>query len=551
MNELEKPVGQVFRRLRFQRFLSALVWAWAVCLTLAVGVLAAKRLGYQVPGPEWLPFAIAGGLGFVLALVLAIFGGASRVDAAVAIDHAFQLNERLSSTLTLPQDLRESPAGQALVRDAVKHVAPLEIGEKFGLRLPKRAWVPLVPALLALAVLFAPQWTARLAKAKSGSTIGEKIDPKVVSKKSDALSKKIAAQRKDMDKAKFAEAEKLLAEIEKAAQDLAKAPPAEKDKALMALNKLTESLKDRQKQLGSPEAMNRQLRQLNQMNNKGGPAEQLAKDLAKGDLQKAAQDLKQLQEKIASGKMTEPEKKQLQEQLAEISKQLEKVANQEEKKKQLDNALNNGGLSKEQYDKEMAKLDQQKKSMEDLKKMADKLNEAQKSLTKGDMQKAADALGMTQQQMEQMAQQLQEMESLDGALADLQEAKSGMNGEGEGKGDGANQFGDGMGRFGRNGRSNNGMGLGQGRGQGARPEAPDDTASYDTKVKQQYTKGKAILEGTGPTSSQMKGRSLVNIQGELETAAGAAADALSNQKVPRTFEHHIKDYFDKLNEKPK
>ncbi|MDX2036417.1 MAG: hypothetical protein SFX72_07180 [Isosphaeraceae bacterium] len=549
MSELDKPVGRIHRHLRIQRFLSALVWSLSIWLLAAVGVLAAKRLGYAIPGAEWWPFAIAGVLSIVTATIAAVTGGARRIDAAVAIDRAFELDERLSTAITLPAEIRETPAGRAVIRDAIRHVSDLDLGSKFRFRLPRRSWIPVVPALMALAVLFAPQWTSKLLAAKSGGTIAPKIDPKVVAKKSDLLSKKLAAQRKELDKTKFAEAEKLLAEIEKAARDLAKAPPAEKDKALLALNKLTKQLEDRQKQIGNPDQMNRQLRQLTQMNDKGGPAEKLAKDLARGEFQKAAQEAKQLQDKLREGKLTEQEKKQLQKQLDDLSKQIDKAANMEERKKQLDEALKNGGLSPEQHKQEMNKLEQQQKSMQDLKELANKLQQAQESLSKGDMQKAADALGMSEQQLQEMAEKLQEMESLDEALADLQEAKNGMTGEGDGEMEG-NQFGKGMGRFGRNGRnSNNGQGLGRGRGEGDRPEAPDDTAAFDTKVKQQYTKGKAVIEGSGPPSAQMKGKSLVGIQDEIETAAGAAADALTNQKVPRSFENHIRGYFDRLNDK--
>jgi len=134
---------------------------------------------------------------------------------------------------------------------------------------------------------------------------------------------------KQLDKTKFGETEKLLAEIEKAADKLSKSPPAEKDKALVELNKLTDALKDRQKQLGSTAAINKQLQQLKEMSSQG-PADDFAKDLAKGDFAKAAEDVKKLQEKLAAGKMTEAEKKALQDQMAEMKQQLEKLANMED-----------------------------------------------------------------------------------------------------------------------------------------------------------------------------------------------------------------------------
>ncbi|HEY2154178.1 MAG TPA: hypothetical protein VGH33_01015 [Isosphaeraceae bacterium] len=541
MKELEKPISRVFRRLRTQRFLAAFVWALAGWLAAATAVLAVDKFARPIPGPDWLPFAIAGGSALLTALLVAIFTGPSRVDAAVAIDRAFQLNERLSTTLTLPEELRETPAGRALVSDTVKHVADLDVADRFGLKMPRRVWAPLIPALLAGAVFLVPALSEKMVKAGTTSKSDEKIDPKIVSKKTEQLKERIAAQRKDMDKAKLAEADKLLAEVEKAANELAKAPPAEKDKALMALNKLTDAVKERQKALGSPDQVNRQLQQLQQMG-KDGPAGEFMKDLAKGDFDKAAGDLKKLQEKLASGKMTEQEKKALKEQLGELSKQLKQAANMEQRKQQLEQARKNGGLSQKQFDQEMAKLDQQKKSLENVQKLANQLANTEKQMTAGDLKKAAEQLGLSQKQMEEMAQQMQEIQSLDSALAELQDAKDGMNGA-----DMPNSFGDSLGQFGSNRRRNNGNGMGRGRGQGDRPEAEDDVRFYGTKTPSQLMKGKAVAEGFAPPSTQKKGQSLVSVQGEIETSSGSSADALTNQKVPKSVEKHVQGYFDLIN----
>ena len=65
-------------------------------------------------------------------------------------------------------------------------------------------------------------------------------------------------------------------------------------------------------------------------------------------------------------------------------------------------------------------------------------------MEKGDAKKAAESLGMSEKQLAEMAQQLQEIEALDGALADLQDAKNGMTG------DGMNQLGESLGGLGMN-----------------------------------------------------------------------------------------------------
>jgi len=449
----------------------------------------------------------------------------------------FHLNERLSTALTLPEDLRESPAGRALFADAVKHVADLDISTQFGPKLPRKAWVPVVVGVLAAGSLFLPEWTQLTAQAKPT----EKIDKQLVVDQSKLLTKKIAQQRKDLDKAKLADAEKILAQIEKAAEDLAKAPPAQKDKALVELNKLTDSLKDRQKQLGSPEQINRQLQQLKDMA-KSGPAEEFAKNLAKGDFMKAVQELKKLQEKLQSGKMSEAEKKALKEQIGQMAKQLEKLANLDERKKQLEEALKNGGLTKEQFQKEMAKLEEQAKGLKQMQKLAEKLDQVQQAMEKGDMKKAAEAMGMTEKQLGEMAKNLAEIEALDGALADLQDAKNGMTG------DGANQLGEGMNDFGQMGqRKGMGNGLGRGRGQGDRPEAPDATSTYTAKTKLQHDKGKAIQTGFTEAGKAIKGDVKIQIQGEMQTSEGLSADALTNQKIPKNVEKHIRGYFDQIN----
>jgi len=547
VKELDKPIGRVWRRLRLQRFLSTSVWCLAAGLTVATVVFGVEKLAQiPVPGAAWWPFAIGGGLSFIVAGLIAALTGPDRTEAAVALDRAFGLNERLSTASTLPTELRETAAGRALVADAIRHVADLDVTDRFGLKLPRRAWLPIIPALVAVVIFFINPSAYNSGPGTAQGSSTSKQDKQIVAKETSALGKKMAEQRKAMDKQKFAEAEKLLAEVEKTANDLAKAPPAEKDKAMMALNKLTDSLKDRQKQLGSPEQVNRQLQQLKEMSS-SGPADDLAKALAKGDFDKAAKELKQIKEKLASGKMTEKEKEALKQQIGDMAQQLQKLANLEERKKQLEQAQKNGGLSKEQFDKEMAKLNDQAKNLEKLQKMAQQLAKAEQAMKNGDTKQAAEALGMSEQQVQKMAQELAEMKSLEGAMADLQEAKNGMNGEGA---EGDNQFGDGFNQLGQSQRRNQGDANGntmKGIGDGRRAEAPDNVASYTTKSKNQYTKGAAIVEGTAPPTSQSKGLSTISIQGEIDTNSGSAADALTNQKVPKSVEKHIRSYYDQIN----
>src|SRR6516164_9492814 len=120
MRELERPVARVFRRLRYQRFLIALFWSWAMTLAIVAGVIAGEKLlNRAVPVPQWVPFAIAAGVGVLIAAGFSLLTGPSRLDAAIALDRVFHLNERVSTALSLPEHLRSTPAGEALLSDAV------------------------------------------------------------------------------------------------------------------------------------------------------------------------------------------------------------------------------------------------------------------------------------------------------------------------------------------------------------------------------------------------------------------------------------------------
>jgi len=110
-----------------------------------------------------------------------------------------------------------------------------------------------------------------------------------------------------------------------------------------------------------------------------------------------------------------------------------------------------------------------------------------------------------------------------------------------------NQLGQDLASMGMNPRNRPGQGNGRGRGQGDRPEAPDATSTTTSKVKQQIGKGKGVLEGFARSNTPVKGQALIDIQAEIETSEGLSAEALSNQKVPRTVEKHIRGYFDQIN----
>ncbi len=540
MRELERPVARVFRRMRLQRLLNAFFWTQAVGLLVLAGVFGLEKLGsFHLPAPAWAPYAASGCVGLLLATIVALFTGPSRLDAATAIDRAYQLDERISSALTLPLELRDTPAGRALVADARKRIAEIDVVAEFSFRAPRRSWLILLPLTVLGLVLAAPALAPKMGLVKAAPVV--ESERKALAEKAQELSRKVNSQREAIDKKTYPEAANLLASVEKKISELAKAPPAAKDKLMLELNKLTDSLKERQKQLASSEQIQKQLQRMKEMSNQG-PAEQLARQLARGDFKKAAEQIQQLQDKLASGKLSEQEKKSLEKQLGEMSQKLARMANLEDRKKQLEEARKNGAISQKQFEKEMQKLAEQSKGMQKLGQLAKQLAQAQKELQKGDSRKAAESLGMTQKQLENLAKNLQEIEQLDSTMADIQNTKEGMSG------DDMNQLGDDMNNLGQGlgNRRGRGPGLGRGRGAGYRPEAESETSTYQTRVAQQLKKGKAVATGFTEASKTVKGQSTINIQAEIDAGVGSSAEALSNQRIPKSLEKHVRSYYDQI-----
>ena len=67
----------------------------------------------------------------------------------VEIDRRYGLKERIASSLSLSTEEAETAAGKALLTDAIRAVGRIDVDEKFKIRFQRRAWLPLVPALLA------------------------------------------------------------------------------------------------------------------------------------------------------------------------------------------------------------------------------------------------------------------------------------------------------------------------------------------------------------------------------------------------------------------
>lgn len=543
MDQLIEQVERARRRLVMQQFLGRLVRCLFATFCLAAVAIAVPKL-FVIEGlPElWAEGWLIGSA--VVALVAAMIWTLGRqkttLEAAMEIDTRHDLRERTASTLLLPEEEQASPVGKAVLKDTMAHLSRIDVAEKFRLEGDRRAWLPLLPALLAVALMFFGNREATSNTTQAAATATQEQ----VKKAQEDLRKRIEKRRKEAEKRGLKDASDLLKQVEKGTSELSEQKIEDQKKSVVKLNNLAEQLKKQRDKLGGKEALERELQKMKDLGK--GPAEKVANALKRGDWKKALDEIKQLQQKMAKGEMTPDEKKQLSEQLGKMKEQLqaasearkqaiEKMKQQIEKQKQSGNAEQAGKLQQK-----LEQMQQQQQQASKLDQLAQKMGMAQKALKEGDSKQAAQQMQQMAQELEQMQQEAGEMEMLDAAMTEIEMAKQAMGCQQcQGGGCQACQ-GPGMGKG-----NKPGQGMGEGQGQGDRPDEKNPTNLRDTKVKQDPKRGGSTFEGLveGPN---LKGQALQSLKAELETTTTQEADATVNERLPRGHREHTAEYFERL-----
>jgi hypothetical protein len=534
MDVLRQQIRRARRRLALQRFVSLVCWHWFGALLLAAGVIGVdyfRPLGVAT----WVWPVGALGLGIVTAVFWIVVTRRNELEAALEIDRRFGLKERVSSTLALELEQLETPAGKALVDDAVKRVARLHVADQFRLKFSRWAWLPLVPGAAAfLLVLFLHPAVGE--NPLGGST--EKKEQKTVKTAVKHVTQKFTEQKKKAAEKNLKLAEEAFAKLEAGLKRLDKDTPADRKQAMVELNDVKKELEKRREQLGGGEKLQEQLKQLKDIHQ--GPADKLADAMRAGDFKAAQNELKQIRDKLAKGDLDDKAKQDLTKQLDQMEQKLSQLSKAHEQlkqdlKKQIAEKKAKGQKKEaEELQKQLTKLQQKDAQIQQLKKMGEKLGECSKCMKEGDQAGAKAAMDGMKAQLDELAEQADEMAMLDEAMGELDEAKDAMNCK-ECNGEGCSACkGD-----------KPGMGMGRGRGQGARPEDPNKTGFYDTKVKQKLGKGAAVVTELvdGPN---VKGQVEQEVQTQFEAAKADQEDPLTGQQMPRSYREHTKKYFDSL-----
>lgn len=566
MNKILKKVRQARRRIAIGYFFNVLSWSVFSCLLLAVIGLAVPKIWYlsflqsESDYQNWVYSWIAGGalLGVLIPLIVTWRKTASQLSAAIEVDRRFGLKERLSSALTLEDEIAKTSVGKALLNDAASQADIIDVRDEFRFQPTARAFLPIIPVLLLVGIMMIPN-----AEKKAGASEPERTDAKKVEIAIKELKKQIEQKRKERIAKGLKDADGKVAALEKKFDKLIDEKETGKKDALIKLNDIKKQIAERQRELGSSKELKESLNKLKDTGE--GPAKELADAMSKGDMADAKKAVKDLVKKLKAGEFSEIEKKKLAKDLKKMAEELKKAAEQHEAEKkkleeQIEKAVKEGDLDKAAQLQQ--KLDQKKamdQQQEKLKQMAEKLADCadcmkpsdkpggQKPGQKGQqgdpqqqqqaMKQAGEALDDLAKQLEQMQQEMGEMEALEDLEEMANDCKDGFaegKGKGQGKKDGPPKWQD--------------WAQGNGRGAGQRDLDKGDTGTFKSKVKGKLQQGQTVVTGTAD-GKNLVGRSVSETRDLIEASISKESDPLENQKMSRIQREHAQQYFKSLREK--
>ncbi|MEM6980129.1 MAG: hypothetical protein AAF539_10735 [Planctomycetota bacterium] len=544
--ELRRKISSARWRLAMGTFghaVSVGVFAASLVAIIAMVWLAITPIqiqGAPVDPAVWITSWVTGSFGIALvgSLLWTWFRMPNEDAVALDLDGRCGLRQRLSSSLATPSSA--SPIAAALHADARQHAAGIDVAKHYPLQLKRIAWLPLsvFPILLAMIMTVQP---AQIAVVEPETVTATEV--KQVQAAATELKKRLAAQRRQAEAKGLKEAEELFAKMQAKLDQITSGKPMTRKDALIQINDIKDQIKQRRDRLGSPDQMRRTMSQLKGL--QGGPAEKIAEQIRRGEFGKAAEELKDLAKKLRDGKLSEQQKKQLAEQAETLAKQLKKAAqDHEQKKAQLKQQIEQA--KREGRSDEASKLQQQlnqaeaaDSQMKQMQQMSQAMEQAAQAMREGNGAEAADAMAEMAGELGQMQDAMSELEDLQDALDDLSQSKQQMNckqcgGSGCQSCQGS-QMGD---QFGQGQR-------GRGPGSGDRGEADDETNTYDSQVRGDVKRGKAIIAGFADGPNR-KGITREDIQRVVENTLQDEGDPLEDQVLPRDRRDQTRQYFDQL-----
>jgi hypothetical protein len=552
-------LARVRRRLFLQTLLHALAAGWAAALAAACAWFLAlpHLLPGAAPWQRWAAPAAALGVATLAAAAWALRRRPTLLAAALALDERFGLRERATTAATLGPDEVSSPAGRALLADADARVGPLTVRERFPVRPPRAAsLVPLLATGAVLAALFYRP-AAPPARHDGGGPLAATPEAAAdVEQKMRALRKK-ETPKPLTDKDRSAELRRMDAELDR----LAQAPHDTRDEAREVVKEMTtleDQMRKRTQELaGKADALQEQVKQVERLSrkaNKDRPDSELNKALARGDLQKARDEMRRLggelqqqeeverlKKKVADKSLSQQERDQarerlgdkqpskeqqekLREQVQDLRDRLERLSrNKGEQEDWLRDLARKGEIDPGQLGRE---LDQLEKSggldadqREALRELARQLGECERCMKEGQDGEAARRLAGAGDKLAELDGD-GEQQALGDRLRGLREAKGAVC------------------------RALDGQPV---PAAGRRPESRDGaTASEEKHERSQMDRGRLQVVDHVPGQGFKGPRKPAEMAEEIRQAAQEAPEAIDRQRLPRSAKDMARGFFENL-----
>ena len=574
MSTVEQQVVRARRRLNanilFERLaLGVLVGAsaWAVLLLVERAFVLSIPVGQAL----WVAAAAAAAVALVGTYLVRV----SDLQAAVAVDAAAGLKERVSTALVLGRD--DDPFARLAVSDAEQVAGQVHVPTHLPYRAPAMwPWSAALVAVAALLAFFMPELNLLAEQDDDDAQLRQEaqVEHQAIKRELDARLNELK-QMTDNNPA-LADLAEDLKPLE-LPDEPTMTPEDIRREAARRIDNVAEKLAAQQES-AKLDALKDTKRMLSQMKPQGGQqaGSKLSQSLAQGDFKgarKAIEELKnELEEAAAKGDAEAQQKlQQMQNQLRRLADQLAKLDDATYLRKELENKA---GLSEE-----------------DAKKLLEQLSKMDPKQMEKELQRQLGEKGMSQEQIKQLAKKFQQKQeakkscqNMGQCLAQAAQALQQCNkpGSGSSGADGASaaladaadqlselemseqmmneleaQLGDlrdmresiCQGSYGRCEGQPGAIGQqGPNYGRGIGSRIPKERAAHalqPTRVKSRGQGGTIIGQKLvdGP---QMRGEASAAVRETLTAAQRDALDAVERDEVPRQYHDAVRQYFDRL-----
>jgi len=552
-----QAVHRVVRKASLRLFVRLLLQRLAVTTFIAVlGVLTAK-IGFWMAGiglDVVATLSIAAGFSIASAALWALITRPRGVEVARAVDEAAGLRESLSTAWIYEH--QTDPWSVAVRTDADRRATGVDVRAALPLMLSKLWKAPPIAAAAVAIIWFvlpatSPDIFGWLEKEEQQAKAEQEMEEaQVAIKVAEEIAQKVA---------------------EKTGQPLDQFKPEQNPELqtpqamrMAALDKLTQAEKALKEEIENGEAamkLEAMRRELSRMKQPGpGPAENMARELAKGDFKAAQEELDKLAQQIDSGELDEAASQQLGEQLKNMQAQLEKIAKDQSS---LQQALQQAGMDQQQAQQLAQQMAQNANNPQQMQQAMQQAMQNMPNLTPAQMQQL-------QQQAQQMAQACQACQGMGDKMGQM--AQAAMQ-QGQGAGQAASgmlsqmemmqmeqmaaqamlsqtqqqmqQMGGGMASL-QPGQGGSGpmAGVGSDHATGD----PTDAVEVDRQAQRTPTH-----LGQGPIVAErlvygelVRGESVAQFSSAVQAASTGVAEAIEDNVVPIEWQESLQAYFGRL-----